>query len=357
MGHHRSEVLMVGPDREMMQGQGWVLEGIPQSSLQVLQLQRAGIIPEHVVMLEAPDDVLLQRSRGKLIDPITGDVYHQIFVRPNDETITRRLEWGQGLSEEQLLAELQCYRCEVTGLRSAYQHVLKVVDGDQPPADVYQQALTFIRTRFQIRTPRIVLVGPPGSGKSHLARLVSEKYKLVDVSCGLLLRSVAADGSGAGPEIQPYLDDGRPVPDSLLLQVLEDRLSQVDCCCRGWILHGFPCDLQQARSLQKSQYQPNRVFFLEATDEVCLERLSLRATDPVSGQRYHSVTRPAPNIEIQTRLQTAPEDGTETVTRRLKQFRIRSAAMMSVYPDAVHLDADLDPRSVIEALESRLYTN
>ncbi|MED6258598.1 hypothetical protein ATANTOWER_009569 [Ataeniobius toweri] len=357
MGHHRSEVLMVGLDREMMQGQGWVLEGIPQSRLLVLQLQQAGIIPEHVVMLEAPDDVLLQRSRGKLIDPITGDVYHQIFVRPDDDTITRRLEWGQGLSEEKLLAELQCYRCEATGLRSAYQHVLKVINGDQPPADVYQQALTFIRTRCQIRTPRIVLVGPPGSGKSHLARLVSEKYKLVDVSSSLLLRSVAADGSGAGAEIQPYLDDGRPVPDSLLLQVLEDRLSQVDCSCRGWILHGFPCDLQQARSLQKSQYQPNRVFFLEATDEVCLERLSLRATDPVSGQRYHSVTRPAPNIEIQTRLQTAPEDGTETVTQRLKQFRIRSAAMMSVYPDAVHLDADQDPRSVFEALESRVYTN
>ncbi|XP_047236667.1 adenylate kinase 8 isoform X2 [Girardinichthys multiradiatus] len=336
---------------------GWVLEGIPQSRLLVLQLQQAGIIPEHVVMLEAPDDVLLQRSRGKLIDPITGDVYHQIFVRPDDDTIIRRLEWGQGLSEEKLLAELQCYRCEVTGLRSAYQHVLKVINGDQPPADVYQQALTFIWTRCQIRTPRIVLVGPPGSGKSHLARLVSEKYKLVDVSSSLLLRSVAADGSGAGAEIQPYLDDERPVPDSLLLQVLEDRLSQVDCSCRGWILHGFPCDLQQARSLQKSQYQPNRVFFLEATDEVCLERLSLRATDPVSGQRYHSVTQPAPNIEIQTRLQTAPEDGTEAVTQRLKQFRIRSAAMMSVYPDAVHLDADQDPRSVFEALESRLYTN
>ncbi|MEQ2183095.1 hypothetical protein GOODEAATRI_029104, partial [Goodea atripinnis] len=70
---------------------------------------------------------------------LSSDVYHQIFVRPDDDTITRRLEWGQGPSEEKLLAELQCYRCEVTGLRSAYQHVLKVINGDQPPADVYQQ--------------------------------------------------------------------------------------------------------------------------------------------------------------------------------------------------------------------------
>lgn len=50
------------------------------------------------------------------------------------------------------------------------------------------------------------------------------------------------------------------VPDSLVLQVLEERLSRLDCSCRGWILHGFPRDLQQAKSLQESQHQPNRYY-------------------------------------------------------------------------------------------------
>ncbi|CAF87607.1 unnamed protein product, partial [Tetraodon nigroviridis] len=67
--------------------------------------------------------------------------------------------------------------------------------------------------------------------------------------------------------------------------VLETRLSQPDCSSRGWILHGFPQNLDQARILQGSQYQPNRVYFLDLSDEVCLSRVSLRATDPVSGQR------------------------------------------------------------------------
>ncbi|XP_029282088.1 adenylate kinase 8 [Cottoperca gobio] len=332
---------------------GWVLEGIPQTRLQALSLQQAGVIPKHVVLMEAPDDVLLERSRGKLVDPLTGDVYHQTFIWPLDDTVAQRLEEGRSPSETQRLAELHRYRCEVTGLSSAYQHALKVINADQPHTDVYQQVLAFVRTRRRSRTPRILLLGPPGSGKSHQARLLSEKYKMVDVCCGQLLRSVAADGSALGEEIHSYLDDGRPVPDSLVLQVLEERLGRVDCSCRGWILHGFPRDLQQAKTLPESQ-QPNRVFFLELMDDVCLERISLRATDPVSGQRFHAVTRPAPSSDVQNRLQIRPEDSTHTVTHTLRRYRVHTAALQSVYPDAGHIDADQDPHSVFEALESRL---
>ncbi|XP_039660264.1 adenylate kinase 8 isoform X1 [Perca fluviatilis] len=332
---------------------GWVLEGIPQTRLQALSLQQAGVIPEHVVMFEAPDDVLLERSQGKLVDPLTGDVYHRTFIWPVDDTVAQRLEDGRSPSETQRLAELQRYRCEATGLSSAYQHVLKIINADQPHADIYQQVLAFVQTRRRSITPRILLLGPPGSGKSHQARLLSEKYKMVDVCCGQLLRSVAADGSALGEEIQSYLDDGRQVPDSLVLQVLEERLSRLDCSCRGWILHGFPCDLQQAKSQQESQ-QPNRVFFLELTDDVCLERITLRATDPVSGERFHAMTRPAPTSEVQNRLKTRPEDSTDIVTHKLSQYRIHTAALQSVYPDAYHIDADQDPHSVFEALESRL---
>ncbi|XP_062237603.1 adenylate kinase 8 isoform X3 [Platichthys flesus] len=302
---------------------GWVLEGIPQTRLQALTLQQAGVVPEHVVILEASDDVLLERREGKLVDPLTGDVYHQTFIWQADDIIAKRLEKGRGQSEAQHLAELQRFRGEVTGLRSAYQHVLKIINSDQPHADVYQQVLAFVQTRHRSRTPRILLLGPPGSGKSQQARLLAEKYKMLDA------------------------------PDNLVLQVLERHLSQVDPR-RGWILHGFPRDLQGALRLQESQHQPNRVFFLELTDDVCVERISLRATDPVSGERFHAVTRPALSSEIQNRLETRPEDRTHSVTHTLNQCRTHTAALQSVYPDMVLIDADQDPHSVFEALESRL---
>ncbi|XP_058502176.1 adenylate kinase 8-like [Solea solea] len=335
---------------------GWVLEGIPKTRLQALSLQEVGVIPEHVVMLNASDDVLRERRKGKLVDPLTGDVYHQTFIWKVDDDVAQRLEKQQDRSEKQHQAELQHFRCEVTGLMTAYQHVLKILNSDQPFDDVYQEAMAFIHTHRRSRTPRILLLGPPGSGKSHQAKLLSQKYKLVDICCGQLLRSIAADDSSLGEKIQPYLGNGQPVPNILVLQVLEHRLSRVDCSCRGWVLHGFPRDLEQARMLQESQQPPNRVFILELTDEVCLERLSQRATDPVSGERFHTVTRPAPSAEVQGRLKTRPEDSVQSVANALNQYRTHNDDLQPIYPDGHHIDADQDPQSVFEALESRLNT-
>ncbi|KAM3867587.1 adenylate kinase 8 [Diretmus argenteus] len=306
--------------------QGWVLEGIPQTRQQALSLQEAGIIPDHVVMLEAPDDVLLERSQGRLVDPLTGDVYHQTFIRPPDQTVAQHLERGRSLSQEQQLANLQWYQYKVTDLSSAYHQVLKMVNADQLLAHVYQEVLGFVLTRRHSMgpyIPRILFIGPPGSGKSLQARLLSEKYNMVDVCCSQLLKSAAADGSSVGELVRPYLESGQQVPGSLVLQILTERLSRLDCSTRGWVLHGFPLDLEQARGLQESNHQPNRVFFLEITDDVSLERMTLRTTDPISGLRYHAVSHPAPTAE-------------------------------SVYPDAVHIKADLDRHNVFEDLESRL---
>ncbi|CAB1434431.1 unnamed protein product, partial [Pleuronectes platessa] len=230
-----------------------------------------------------------------------------------------------------------------------FERLIEKVVRDMKRGDM----LAFVRTRHRSRTPRILLLGPPGSGKSQQARLLAEKYKMLDVCCDQLISSAAADGSSLGEKIQSYLDDEQPAPDDLVLQVLERHLSQVDPR-RGWILHGFPRDLQGALRLQETQHQPNRVFFLELTDDVCVERISLRATDPVSGERFHAVTRPALSSEIQNRLETRPEDRTPTVTHTLNQCRTHTAALQSVYPDMVLIDADQDPHSVFEALESRL---
>ncbi|XP_029578172.1 adenylate kinase 8 isoform X4 [Salmo trutta] len=292
---------------------GWVLEGIPQTREEALSLQEAGVAPNHVVLLEAPDAVLIERSQGKRIDPVTGDVYHVTFIWPEDKEVVQRLERQKTVSEEQLVAQLMQHHREVHALRKTYRNCLKGIDADQPHVDVFDQ-----------------------------------------VCCGELLEAVSADVTNMGELIKPYLESGQQVPDSMVLQILTERLSRLDCTTRGWVLHGFPRDLEQAEKLQESNFIPSRVFFLEMTDDVAIERVTLRSIDPVTGEKYHSLYKPAPSPEVQTRLQFNPKDSEAQLLRQLKEYWANASSLQDLYPEAVHINADQDPHTVFESLESRL---
>ncbi|XP_035642282.1 adenylate kinase 8 isoform X2 [Oncorhynchus keta] len=292
---------------------GWVLEGIPQTREEALSLQEAGVAPNHVVLLEAPDAVLIERSQGKRIDPVTGDVYHVTFIWPEDKEVVQRLEHQKAVSEEQLVAQLMQHHREVHALRKTYRNCLKGIDADQPHVDVFDQ-----------------------------------------VCCGELLEAVSADATNMGELIKPYLESGQQVPDSMVLQILTERLSRLDCTTRGWVLHGFPRDLEQAEKLQESNFIPSRVFFLEMTDDVAIERVTLRSIDPVTGERYHSLYKPAPSPEVQTRLQFNPKDSEAQLLQQLKEYWANASSLQDLYPEAVHINADQDPHTVFESLESRL---
>ncbi|XP_061529235.1 adenylate kinase 8 isoform X2 [Phycodurus eques] len=321
---------------------GWVLDGLPQTRPQARGLQQGGVIPKHVVLLDAGEDVLLERHRGRLLDPLTGDVYHETFVRPCDDAAERRARKRPDACDGGPRADLQRHRCEVTGISSAYRHILKTVDADQPPTDVYRQVVAFLRTRRCSRTPRVLLLGPPGSGKKHQAKMLADKYKMVDLCCGDLLRWAEADPSLIGEEVRTYLQHNRTVPNSVTLKVLQERLNRADCSQRGWILHHLPCDLQHAKHLMRSLNAPNRVFFLELTDDVCLQRTAMKHT-------------PA-DASVRTATSDVHEcdDNTRTVTHALGVYRTHTAGLQGVFPDGVHVDADQDPRFVFEALDRQL---
>ncbi|KAL0978957.1 hypothetical protein UPYG_G00178470 [Umbra pygmaea] len=336
---------------------GWVLDGIPQTREEALSLQEAGVIPDHVVLLEALDTLLIERSHGKRIDPITGDVYHDMFIWPEDKEVAQRLERPAATSAEQCVAQLMQHHRQVHALRNTYHNCLKSINADQPPEHVFDQVLSFILSRHRSvapHTPRILLFGPPGSGKSQQAKRISEKYKIVNLCCSELLEAVCADATSMGELINPYLESGQRVPDSMVLQILTERLSRVDCTTRGWVLHGFPRDLEQAEKLQESNFIPSRVFFLEMTDDVAIERVSMRSVDPVTGKRYHSLYKPAPDPKVQARLLFNPKDSQTQLMQRLKEYSANDSFLKAFYPEAVHINAEQDPHTIFESIENHL---
>ena len=75
------------------------------------------------------------------------------------------------------------------------------------------------------------------------------------------------------------------VPDDMVMQMLSRRLCQLDCAVRGYVLHGFPLNRDQAELMMANGHKPNRIFFLNIPEDSIKERLALKRVDPFTGER------------------------------------------------------------------------
>ena len=123
---------------------------------------------------------------------------------------------------------------------------------------------------------RLIFLGPPGAGKGTQAQILSENYKIPHVSTGDILRAAVARQTPLGKKAKDYMERGELVPDTLILGLIQDRLSYEDTA-NGWILDGFPRNVNQAAFLEELLTKLNQnadcVLNLEVPDEVLVSRL------------------------------------------------------------------------------------
>nr|XP_020145132.1 adenylate kinase 8 isoform X2 [Microcebus murinus] len=285
----------------------------------------------------------------------SAEIYHTTFDWPPESDIQNRLVVPPGISEMETARKLLEYHRNIVRIIPSYPKILKVISADQPCVDVFYQALTYVQTHHRSNapfTPRVLLCGPTGSGKSLQAALLAQKYSLVNVCCGQLLKEAVADKTQFGELIRPFFEKQMVVPDSLVVKVLTQRLDHQDSIQKGWVMHGFPRDQDQAHMLDTLGYEPNRVFFLNVPLDSIIERLTLRRTDPVTGERYHLLYKPPPTMEIQARLLQNPKDSEEQVKLKVDLFYRNSADLEQFYKQAITLNGDQDPYTVFEYVES-----
>jgi adenylate kinase len=125
----------------------------------------------------------------------------------------------------------------------------------------------------------LVLLGPPGSGKGTQAAILSEKYGIPAISTGDVLRAQVNAGTPLGKRVKAYLDRGELVPDSLVVDLIQHRLSDPDTQ-QGFILDGFPRTVPQAQALDTMLTALDRpldaVLYLQLDPQAVRERLGLR---------------------------------------------------------------------------------
>lgn len=125
--------------------------------------------------------------------------------------------------------------------------------------------------------PRLIFLGPPGSGKGTQANKLAELWDIPKISTGDLLRAEVKAATPLGQQAKPYMDAGDLVPDEILIGMVKGRLEDTS---KGWILDGFPRTLPQAQALDELLPQLEQhiehVINLEVPDDVIVSRLMER---------------------------------------------------------------------------------
>jgi adenylate kinase len=109
---------------------------------------------------------------------------------------------------------------------------------------------------------------------------------------------------------------------------------------------------EQAELLANSGHHPYRVIFLNAPIDTLKERLCLRRTDPVTGERYHLMYRIPPTQDVKNRLITHPNDEEKAVDKKVEQYNSYVEELQDYYTEALHINAEQDPYTVYEEIEN-----
>jgi adenylate kinase len=206
---------------------------------------------------------------------------------------------------------------------------------------------------------RVVLLGAPGAGKGTQCKRVLDKYGIVHLSSGDILRQNRADGTGLGKKAQSYMDSGGLVPDELIVEMMSDAIKK-EGTSGGFVLDGFPRTVNQARELDEALASDGQkidiVLNLMIDDETIMDRMAGRRSCPKCGSVYH-IKNLKPKVEgicdnDGAELIQRPDDNPEVVANRLKTYHEQTEPVVGYYKEnntVLDIDAskDADEASVL----------
>lgn len=185
---------------------------------------------------------------------------------------------------------------------------------------------------------RIVLLGPPGSGKGVQGDLIKNRLGIPRISTGDMFREAIQKQTPEGKEVQQYMDAGQLVPDDVVIRVVRARLNESDCK-NGFILDGFPRTIPQAEALDKFFLQMksklNFVLSLEVPIEVIVGRLTSRRVCASCGKVYNMQTSPPPMNNVcpacAGSIIQRDDDKEATIRKRLEVYDRQTTPLKAFY--------------------------
>tara|TARA_B100000482_G_scaffold106936_1_gene77105 strand:+ start:256 stop:885 length:630 start_codon:yes stop_codon:yes gene_type:complete len=180
----------------------------------------------------------------------------------------------------------------------------------------------------------LILLGMPGAGKGTQAEIIQREQGIANVSTGAMMREISRAETNLGKTVQEYLSSGRLVPDSIIIQILVERISQSDCD-NGFLLDGFPRNLDQAKALDEANVEINLILFLKISEEEIIKRMSGRRVHLASGRSYHIAHNPPKvdgkdDLTGETLIQRE-DDHPDVIKKRLQVYYDETEPLLSFY--------------------------
>lgn len=211
----------------------------------------------------------------------------------------------------------------------------------------------------------IVLLGPPGAGKGTQAKMISEKLDIPHISTGDILRESVKKDTPLSREVKQVMEKGELVSDSLLEQIIKERLNERDCD-KGFLLDGYPRNLSQSETLKAILSEKNifgDVVALEisVSDDEIVQRLKNRRSCPNCGMVYNLVSNPPKKDAICDncgyQLVLRDDDKEETVRQRLLVYHQKTEPVIYFFEKfnkLLKVNGNGTPEKILEEVLEKL---
>ena len=180
----------------------------------------------------------------------------------------------------------------------------------------------------------MILLGAPGAGKGTQAEIVCERLKIPTVSTGNIIREALKSGSEMGKKAKAFVDEGKLVPDEIVIGIVKERIKNEDCK-NGFILDGFPRTIHQAEALDEMKVVIDKVIDIEVGDKEILKRMSGRRVCDKCGASYN-INSKKPKVEgvcdkCAGTLVQRMDDNSDTVKDRLNVYHSQTQPLKAYY--------------------------
>lgn len=185
------------------------------------------------------------------------------------------------------------------------------------------------------KTKVVLILGVPGAGKGTQSKIIARKTGMVHISTGDLCRDAIRQRTELGRQVAEHMNQGDLVPDDLMISVIEERLQEPDAVAKGVLLDGYPRTIRQAHALKNLEsIDIDRVILIQASNNVCTERIMGRRMDPETGDSY-SLTFPecacSDPLIAQKLVQRDNDKDVSIIDTRLKYFYMNLGQVLQYF--------------------------